>query len=427
MTARSSDPRRRPVRSIVGDERGTTLAFVALALIVLLASVGLAVDLGRGYITKLRVARAVDAGALAGARALREGETLEQGKVLARAEALAVARVNVSDPDAAFTPDCCEENAQGELTISVDGSQEIDTTFMRVVGYSKMPVSATAEAAVPPLDVMLVLDLSSSLTGAPFVALQEGAVSFLQHFSDEIDRMGLVGFSSAAAIAVELGHNFKTPMEIQIEDVFLAGGNTHMQEGLRLAKERITGPNAREDAAKVVVFFTDGLPTSARGTYGDDTWGFQDRTLVVHQVEPDDGKPTIIAGYYNDTDGIVPPWGVQPPFVGAPCPKAVDTCFGLTALDVQDDAGAFALNEAREIRLSWDASVLVYVIALGNVQIPYLCEMANAKGPTGGPEDCVGDVTEGQPQGKVFHAPTLDELEQLFNEVARDLLVRLAK
>jgi len=76
------------LRRCLADERGGIMALVAVALIMVLASTGLAVDLGRGYVERLRLGRAVDAGSLAGARTLRLGQPSAQS------EALAVARAN---------------------------------------------------------------------------------------------------------------------------------------------------------------------------------------------------------------------------------------------------------------------------------------------------------------------------------------------
>jgi hypothetical protein len=44
------------------DERGAVLVFVAVSLVGIIGFSGLAIDLGRGYVTKIRLSRAVDAG-----------------------------------------------------------------------------------------------------------------------------------------------------------------------------------------------------------------------------------------------------------------------------------------------------------------------------------------------------------------------------
>src|SRR5690606_16800944 len=121
-----------------------------------------AIDLGRGYVEKMRLARAVDAGALAAARTLRQGEAA------AREEAEAVARANrvargIGDIATSLQ---FSANDRGENTVLFNATRTVPTTFMRVVGIDEMAVRASGLAAVPPLDVVLVLDTSGSLGDA---------------------------------------------------------------------------------------------------------------------------------------------------------------------------------------------------------------------------------------------------------------------
>src|SRR6266404_1449151 len=51
-------------------EKGMALVYVGIFLVPLLACTGLAVDLGRGYLVRVALAKAVDAAALAAARKL---------------------------------------------------------------------------------------------------------------------------------------------------------------------------------------------------------------------------------------------------------------------------------------------------------------------------------------------------------------------
>ena len=69
---------------VLRDEGGGIAALVAISTIMLLASTGLGVDMGRGYVERLRLGRAVDAGSLAGARSLRLGRATAQSAGKAR-------------------------------------------------------------------------------------------------------------------------------------------------------------------------------------------------------------------------------------------------------------------------------------------------------------------------------------------------------
>src|SRR5439155_3090551 len=55
-------------------QRGTAFAYIGFSLFALVGFTGLAVDLGRGYVVKSHLSKAVDAAALAAARRIGEGE-----------------------------------------------------------------------------------------------------------------------------------------------------------------------------------------------------------------------------------------------------------------------------------------------------------------------------------------------------------------
>jgi hypothetical protein len=58
----------RLARSLGRDRRGSVYAFVGIALIPLLAAMGIGIDAGRGYLVRARLSQALDAAALADGR-----------------------------------------------------------------------------------------------------------------------------------------------------------------------------------------------------------------------------------------------------------------------------------------------------------------------------------------------------------------------
>lgn len=423
MTVLSSDSPRCRARSIVGKERGAVLAVTVLSLIVLLACAGLAIDLGRGYITKIRLTRAVDAGALAGARALRartESDARDEVQAVARANGVTVERDDIS---------FANDDTTLERTVTVAAAQMLPTTFMRVVGIMQMNVNASAVAAVPPMDILLPLDVSLSLRVAgAWGHLQQAARDFVEHFDDNTDQMGLVAFQAVAADQESLRRFFRIPIQQKINGM-ASDGWTNVGEGLRLAYQQITGPSAREDVGRAVVFFTDGRPTAVRGLYGFEG-DEQDRIMAVVP------QGTRISGYLDDPDDLhLPPFNFK---TWDGC-QGVGECFGrYDEEEIRADALEAGLHWANEIR---QEEVLVYSIGLGNFQSPnvdspdlgYLCQIANSSGiANAGNEDwgddCDGITPDGdQPIGKVYFAPTPSELREVFREVALDLQVRLAQ
>jgi Flp pilus assembly protein TadG len=388
--------------SVARDRRGSVLFVVVAVLVVMLASVGLAVDLGRGYVEKLHIGRAVDAGALAAARALRLGQDVAEDE----AEAVATANgitdgVGTIETDLTFGT-----NAAGESTVLFAANRTVPTTFMRIVGLRQMNVSASGLAAVPPLDVVLILDTSGSLLAADaFDDLQDAARTFLDFFDDDIDQLGLVTFQLSAHDQFILDGDFTDPINDEI-DIMLSAGDTNIQEGLRLGRAQITGGTARPEAAKVIVFFTDGRATAFRGNLGAPA---VDRVMAAFTTGNN------IRGYFNNPDAL-------PDYVLA-APNGcnnVGTCFGMNGTQARTQSANLGATQADLIR---GDDVLLYTIGLGNLANPplapdtvYLKQLANVDGMT----------NPSQPRGKFYFAPSGAQLEAVFQEVARDLIVRLA-
>ena len=384
---------------MIRNDRGAVLALVAVSMVVLLGIGGLALDSGRGYLVKARLARAVDAAVLAGARSLRLGEDV------ARQRAIDIAVLNGAngdDLDVIFGV-----NAEGELTVRVDAHLRMPTRLMRVLGVETMEVNSAAVAAVPPVDLVLVLDQSGSLeTANAFDDLQDATRLFVDYFDDGFDQLGLVSFNLRATERFALNGAFTATIKNEI-DQMTAFSYTNVGEGLRLAQEQITGPAARQRSAKVVVFFTDGRPTAFRGDING-----QDRILAIPQTGSN------IAGYWDNPDQLP-----SNSFTSNDGCSGWSSCFGWTEPVARAHARQLGLDRASEMR---NAGIFVYSIGLGNPllsdplwqpDMDYLRQIAN--------EDGISDAS--QPRGKSYFAPSASELRSVFQQVASDLLVRLAQ
>ncbi len=384
------------------------LVLLAVSLFMILGATGLALDLGRGYLEKMRVGRAVDAAALAGARALRLGQPA------ALTQANAVARANgVAAGPGTGTSVTFGSNARGENTVTVSAARTVPTTFIRILGQTRMDVRASATAAVPPVDLVLVVDQSGSLDreGA-WDDLQAAATEFVGQFNDGIDQMGLVSFQIRGTERFELGHDFTTPIS-QAISAMNSAGDTNTGEGLRLAHEQMLLPAVRQSAAKVIVFFTDGRPTAVRDFIGP-PFNTQDRVIAVSTVIT--GR---VRGLFNDPDNLPTDVIANPP---DDC-RRFRNCYGWNENRVRNQGRVRGDQTARAIRRD---GILVYTIGLGNPNNPdpilqpdldYLRRLANENGV----------VDPDEPQGRMYFAPTADDLQAVFDQVARDLFVRLSR
>ena len=120
-------------RTFLRDTGGQTLIYVAIGMVVLLAFVALAVDVGHIYAESRRMQNAADAGALAGAQRLCWFE----GEDSARAATIAYA----------------QQNGAEQVTPLIDGwevtavvTETADLYFARILGINQMAVPAIAKA-----------------------------------------------------------------------------------------------------------------------------------------------------------------------------------------------------------------------------------------------------------------------------------------
>jgi Mg-chelatase subunit ChlD len=389
-------------RSLASDERGAIVVFIAVSLLVILGSAGLAIDLGRGYIEQIRLARAVDGSVLAAARSLRQG----QATALLAGRAVAGANGVVDGTNGIALSFSFGTNAAGENTVSAAATRPVPTSFMRVFGHTLMNVGAVATAAVPPVDMVLVLDQSGSLGSMnAWDDLQDAATSFVGYFDDGIDQVGLVSYQVRAAHRVQIQSGFTNPITQAIRNMRSAG-DTNTGEGLRFASTQMASSVVRPRAVKVVVFFTDGRPTAFRGNLGG-----RDRVLAVGTTG------TRIRGYFNNPDQIPLDQLATPDGC-----RGVVTCFGYNENGVRNQARTEGLLAADQLRQD---GVLIYTIGLGNPaasdpllqpDLNYLRDLANEN----------GRVNPNQLDGRMFFAPSAAQLQAVFDQVAQDLLVRLS-
>ena len=301
------------MKTRVMNEKGQFLIFVTLAFVLLGLFLGLAIDLGRGYLLKARLSRVVDAATLAAAKALKGQIAFQDEAVKAACEAMLMNGMKIAMKEDGTCGATGETNFILNVNfvnkvvsggppvrfVEITGTASIPTTFMRLAklfasgNFDTLTVSAFAEGGPErPVDLMLILDRSGSMDSRDgteekkIIALKKAVDAFLKNAFSDDDRVGMVSFASrgcgkdgADSIVVgpctpdkDLGSSISS---IQSAVDALCGGGadncgpgrTNTMEALRTAKgpiEAALSDLSRKTTRKAVLLVTDGQPTNMR-------------------------------------------------------------------------------------------------------------------------------------------------------------------
>src|SRR5271170_1363052 len=154
------------MRSTLACRRGQVAIIFAFFTTILVIAIGMGIDLWQGFVVKARLQAAVDAAALAIASTDRSNYTTTQ------LNARALDYITANYPSSSLgtlcpTTTCATVFSYGttQNIIIVTDSASVPTTFMRIIGYNTMAVTATgeAQAAWPYINFYLLLDSSPSM------------------------------------------------------------------------------------------------------------------------------------------------------------------------------------------------------------------------------------------------------------------------
>lgn len=244
----------------------------ALAMLVLLAVVGLVIDGGLAYLVKARLNAAVDSAALAGARAVPAGNNQTEQTASAQAAAADFFAANISSGYLLSEPKLLSTKVtfnQGQATIDVNAEAPMPVSVMQVLGFSSLKPTAYAQTIRRDLDMALVVDTSGSLKGQA-ATVRASAKSFLNKFNVTQDRVSLIHFASGALTDFPINtsaRGFNRAGMLKTIDGFTFDGGTASVEGMINARDQLNGITlANRSTQRVIVFFSDGDP-SAFGSY----------------------------------------------------------------------------------------------------------------------------------------------------------------
>ncbi len=260
-------------------ERGITLLVGIVSLLFIIPSIGLVVDVGFLYATKARLQASVDGAALAAARALNVGTTTAAQTNAAQNNAVNWFNANfpagsfgtlntVMGPGNVVVFD--DPNNPNVRNVTVTATTQVNTFFMRWLGFTTTNIGATGNAARRDVVVMMVLDRSGSMNSSGSCgALVSSAKLFVGQFANGRDRIGMVSFADNTYIHSAPTTNFQSVLGYTNDtgsgtgeiDSLVCGGGTNTSQAVSLAYNELYKTNL-PGALNVLMFETDGLPNT---------------------------------------------------------------------------------------------------------------------------------------------------------------------
>ncbi len=128
------------------------------------------------------------------------------------------------------------------------------------LAYLPFALRAACKPQPRPVDVVLLVDTSSSMAGDKLAAAKAAAATFVDQLDLRSggDRAAVVGFDEAAVLARPLSAS--RGAIVRALDGLTTALGTRLDLGLEAAAAELTGPRARSAADRAVVVLTDGRP-----------------------------------------------------------------------------------------------------------------------------------------------------------------------
>ena len=255
--------------------QGFVLPTAAALMVCCVPLCGLAVDVGTFYMIQSKLQAAADAGALSGARSLARGSN--SAAQITNAQTTATNFLNANFPSGYLnssnltipTPTVTLDATNAQRSVAVNPTVRAPHMFFlwfSNVAGTYTTVGATSTATRRDVNVMMVMDRSGSLAASSSCTpLKNAAVNFVNKFAEGRDYVGLTTFATSYQVDVALSQTFKTNVTTGINAI-TCSGSTSSAAGLWTGY-RALASLAQPAALNVILFFTDGDPTSVTADF----------------------------------------------------------------------------------------------------------------------------------------------------------------
>jgi len=251
--------------------KGYVLVFGTLFLaLVMFPFMGMAIDVGLMYLAQSRLSAAADAATIAGAGALGRG-TDDAGQ-RSNAQATANAYFYANFPSGYLWTSNLQVNSVAATdathlrSVTTTASADVPLIFMRMLNLNSSTINVSTKATRRDINIVVVMDrsgsLSNSYSGQPPACgpLKAAAANFVDQFAESRDNVGLITFATSSRVDYPLATTFKTTVEGYINSVNCTGATSSAQ-ALWQGYDQLVTLN-QSGALNAILFFTDGRPTS---------------------------------------------------------------------------------------------------------------------------------------------------------------------
>jgi Flp pilus assembly protein TadG len=201
--------RRLTAANFESSQQGSVAIIFALLTTVLFGMIALAIDGARAYAGRARVAHALDAAALAGAKAMDNGKSDAEVESIAQAFFLQ-AMEQAGNPIAVSNFRITLDRWNDVVDVATDA--KLNTIFASVIGQREVSLdrSSRVKYKTRRVELAMALDVTGSMEGAKIAEMKLAAKEVLQTMfgeaaSDDAVRISLVPWASAVNVGTRAG------------------------------------------------------------------------------------------------------------------------------------------------------------------------------------------------------------------------------